>query len=57
MPSNTKPNVNVSVRNVPTVNGVGFFSARHPAIATGAMIGMNRLMSITNPVAMSSGTA
>ena len=55
MPSRTKPKVTESVRNVPTVMGVGFLAARLPAKAMGAMIGTKRLKSITRPVAMSSG--
>ena len=40
VPSSTKPNVAVSVRSVPAVNGVVFFAARLAARAMGAMIGM-----------------
>src|SRR5437773_2293431 len=53
VPSSTKPNVTVSVRIVPDVKGVGFLAARLPAIASGAMIGTKRLISITRPQAMS----
>ena len=53
VPSSTKPNVSVSVRSVPAVNGVGFLAARLPASANGAMIGMNRPNSMTRPVAIS----
>ena len=53
VPSNTNANVSVSVRIVPVVNGVGFFAAKQAAKASGAMIGTNRLISITSPVAMS----
>src|SRR5205814_9387225 len=53
VPSSTHPNVTVSVRSVPEVNGVGFFPARLAANAIGAMIGMNRPRSITSPVATS----
>ena len=45
----------VSVRNVPTVMGVGFLAARLAAKAMGAMIGTKRLINMTKPVAMSSG--
>ena len=57
MPSRTKPNVIVSVRNVPTVMGVGFLAARLAAKAMGAMIGTKRLISMTKPVTMSQRTA
>ena len=53
VPSSTQPNVIVSVRSVPEVNGVGFFPARLAANAIGAMIGMNRPKTITSPQAMS----
>ena len=53
VPSSTNPNVIVSVRRVPAVNGVGFLAARLPAMAIGAMIGMKRLNSMTSPQAMS----
>ena len=55
VPSRTKPNVIVSVRNVPTVMGVGFLPARLAAKAMGAMIGTKRLINMTKPVTMSSG--
>lgn len=53
VPSSTQPKVNVSVRIVPTVKGVGFFFARLAASAKGAMMGRKRLNIITSPVAMS----
>ena len=56
MPKSTHPNVTLSVRIVPTVNGVGFFAASPAASAMGAITGMNRPISITRPVAMSQGT-
>jgi hypothetical protein len=55
IPNKTQAKVNVSVRIVPAVKGVGFFLARPAAKAMGAMIGTNRLKSITKPVAMSHG--
>ena len=55
VPIKTQAKVNVSVRMVPTVNGVGFFFARLAAIAIGAITGMKRLKIITRPVAMSHG--
>ena len=55
VPNSRNPKVSVSVRMVPTVNGVGFFFARLAAIASGAITGMKRLKSITRPVAMSHG--
>ncbi len=51
--SSTKPKVALSVRMVPTVKGVVFFAARLAASASGAMMGMYRLINITRPVAMS----
>src|SRR5262249_49656875 len=53
VPSSTKANVSVSVRLVPVVDGVGFFAARLPASASGAMIGTNRQINMTSPQAMS----
>ncbi len=53
VPSKTKPKVMVSVRMVPTVKGVGFFAPRLAAKAKGAITGINLLMSITSPAAMS----
>ena len=55
VPNSTNAKVSVSVRMVPTVKGVGFFAARLAARASGAITGMNRLKSITRPVAMSHG--
>src|SRR5262249_17571351 len=52
-PRSTKPNVIVSVRRVPTVKGVNFLRAKLRAIAIGAMIGMKRPRSITQPHQMS----
>ena len=43
----------VSVRSVPTVNGVAFLTAKLPAIAIGAMIGINRPNNMTRPQAIS----
>src|SRR5207253_3003304 len=53
VPSSTKANVNVSVRSVPAVKGVGFFAAKLAASETGAMIGMNRPSSMISPQAIS----
>src|SRR5207248_10946007 len=53
VPRSTNPNVTVSVRMVPVVNGVGFLAARLAARASGAMIGTNRESNITSPVATS----
>src|SRR5262249_43154875 len=44
-------------RSVPRPNGADFFAPRLAAIAMGAMMGMNRLMMITSPAAMSNGMA
>ena len=53
VPNSRTPNVTVSVRSVPAVNGVGRFAARLAANAIGAMIGMNRPSTITSPQATS----
>jgi len=57
VPSNRKPNVGVSSRSVPSVNGTDFLAPRLAAIAIGATIGMKRLNRITSPAAMSHGIA
>ena len=56
VPSSTTPKRKVSVRNVPADSGVARFAANEPAMASGAMIGMNRAKSITRPVAIFHGT-
>ena len=53
MPTRTTPKVNVSVRRVPVVNGVGFLWLRLDARAMGAMIGTKRQISMIRPVATS----
>ena len=47
----------MSSRKVPKPNGVVFFIPRKPAIAIGARIGKNLPSRMTNPAAMSQGTA
>src|SRR5262245_47949686 len=53
VPRSTNPNVIVSVRSVPTVNGVGLLAASPAARAIGAMIGTKRDISMTSPHATS----
>ena len=44
------PKVNVSVFSVPEPSGMNFFSARHPAMAIGPIIGINLERRRTIPV-------
>src|SRR5262249_56845269 len=57
VPMSSPANVPVSSRSVPRPKGADFFAPRLAAIAMGAMMGMNRLMMITSPAAMSKGMA
>ncbi|MNY70540.1 hypothetical protein D3C86_2086960 [compost metagenome] len=44
------PKVTVSVLKVPADSGIYLFSAKRPAMATGPIMGRNRLKSKINPV-------